>query len=155
MRRWLMAAPLLALAGCSIGKDVPIAEQGAVALHKQYNDGKCANIRKDSAPEFKGMSTDKGWQFVCDQLTTGLGKFQSSKQTGWQDQIMNGDHRISIVYDSTFEKGKAREEFLYRIQDGKGILLGYHINSPVFDDKPANATEPANGAEPANAAAPA
>ena len=149
MRKWGMAAPLLALAGCSIGADLPAAERGAETLHKQLNDGKCADIRKTAAPEFRQMSTEATWLSLCNQLDRGLGKVELSKQIGWQDQMVNGDHRISVVYESAFEKGPGREEFLFRIQDGKAILLGYHLNSPVFDDKPDNATEPANAAAPA------
>jgi hypothetical protein len=154
MRKFLMAAPLMALAGCSIGADLPVAERGVVALHAQLNGGKCAAIRETSAAEFREMATAETWLSMCGQLARGLGNFKSGQQIGWQDQNVNGDHRISLVYQSAFDKGAGREEFLFRIQGGKALLLGYHVNSPVFDE-PGNSTGPANTTEPVNSAAPA
>jgi hypothetical protein len=31
--------------------------------------------------------------------------------------------------ETTFENGKATETFTYRVEDGKPVLHGYHVNS--------------------------
>jgi len=148
MRRALIGMVALALAGCSVGADIPVAQAGVKVVHADYNGGKCAAIRDKAAPEFQGSTSAETWKRVCDQFIAGLGKFISGNQVGWNDQYNNGDHIITLNFESTFEKGKATEQFLFRIAGGGAVLVGYHVNSPVFDVVPAIAPTPSPGATP-------
>ena len=132
MRRFLAGAALLALAGCSAGADLPVARAGVDKVHSQLNGGQCAEIRDQASTEFKELSSAESWKTVCDQLAAGLGKFVSLAQVGWNDEVGTNGHIIRINYDSEFEKGKAQEQFLFRIDGGKAVLVGYHVNSDVF-----------------------
>jgi len=143
MRKFLTGAALLALAGCSAGADLPVARAGVDKLHAQFNGAKCPEIRDQASTEFKDLSSAESWQTMCDQLTAGLGKFVSLAQTGWNDEVGTNGHIIRLNYDSVFEKGKAQEQFLYRIDGNKAVLVGYHVNSDVFTVVPkAPATPP-------------
>lgn len=146
MRRLMTGAALLALTGCSIGADLPVAQKAVEQVHTRLNAGQCAQIRDDAATEFKQVSSVENWSGLCAQLIAGLGKFVSLKQTGWNDEIGTSGHLMRVTYDSVFEKGKATEQFLFRIASGKAMLIGYHINSPVFDAPPAAIPTPAPAA---------
>ena len=131
-----MSAALLALAGCSVGADLPVARAGVDAVHGQINGGKCPAIRDAAAIDFKQLSTAESWKAICDQIGARLGKFVSLKETGWNDEQGTNGHIIRVTYDSEFEKGKATEQFLFRIEGGAASLVGYHVNSDVFNDVP-------------------
>lgn len=132
MRKFLMGAAVLALAGCSAGTDLPIARAGVDKVHGQLNGGRCAEIRDQASSDFKELTSAESWKTTCDQLAAGLGKFVSLAQTGWNDEVGTNGHIIRLNYDSEFEKGKAQEQFLFRIDGGKAVLVGYHVNSDVF-----------------------
>jgi len=34
-----------------------------------------------------------------------------------------------LVYDSRFERGRATEEFVWRVRQGRPQLAGYHVKS--------------------------
>lgn len=43
-----------------------------------------------------------------------------------------GGHSVRLRYDSRFAKGGAVEEFAWRIERGRPVLLGYHVQSPLL-----------------------
>jgi|GEM_PF-947990 len=143
MRNLLTGAALLALTGCSIGADMPVARAAVDTVHAQLNGGQCAQIRDKAADDFKQLSSAESWKTMCAQLAAGLGKFVSLKEVGWNDQYTTGaGHIIRLNYDSKFEKAKATEQFLFRIEAGRASLVGYHVNSDVFNPPAPPAPKP-------------
>jgi hypothetical protein len=40
--------------------------------------------------------------------------------------------QITLAYESEFQKGHAKETFVWRLHGDRAALIGYHVDSPVF-----------------------
>jgi uncharacterized protein DUF3887 len=120
---------LFVLSACSPGKDVPIAEAGVVDFHQKLNNGDFDTITNEASAEFKAATKQDDFIKLLSVIHRKLGNFQSSKSTGWNDTVATGGTTVTLNYSATYENGTADENFVFRITDGKAVLLGYHINS--------------------------
>ena len=122
----------LALAGCSFGADVPVAEKAIAAFHTQLDAAQFGPIYAQSADEMKKDTTQAQLADFLAAVHRKLGPFKSGKSIGWNDNVNTGGHYVTINYQATYERGPATESFVYRIDDGKAALVGYHVNSNVL-----------------------
>lgn len=122
----------LALAGCSLGADVPVAEKAITAFHAQLDAAQFGPIYIQSADEMKKATTQAHLTDFLAAVHRKLGLFRSGKSIGWNDNVNTGGHYITINYQATYQRGPAAENFVYRIDDGKATLVGYHVNSDAL-----------------------
>jgi len=120
------------LASCSAGDDVPKAEGGVAEFHQKLNGADFDTIYGDSGPEMKKAITQEDFVKFVSAVHRKLGGFQSGKTSGWNDTVATGGHFVTLNFSATYEKGGADENFVFHIQDGKAILVGYHINSTAL-----------------------
>jgi hypothetical protein len=132
MRVLAIVAAALALSACSIGKDVPVAEAAAVGFHQMLDVGKFADTWQNAAPELRAATPKDKWLALLDVVHRKLGKFRTAKTVGWNDNFNNGAHYIVLNQEAQYERGTAREEFVYRLNAGKAALAGYHVNSDAL-----------------------
>jgi len=133
MRRTVMAMlGALALAGCSFGADVPVAEKAIDRFHNQLDTAQFGPIYTRSAAEMKQLTTLPRLTAFLGAVHRKLGQFKSGKAVAWNDNVNTSGHYITINYQATYEHGPAAENFVYRIDDGKATLVGYHVNSDVL-----------------------
>jgi hypothetical protein len=119
----------MALAGCAIGKDVPKAESAIAAFHQAVDAGRFDGIYDASAQEIKGTTSRTGFTALLAAIHSKLGAFKSGRTNSWNDNYGSGGHVITIIYAAVYERGAAREEFVYKIDGGRAVLAGYHVNS--------------------------
>jgi len=148
MRFVLVIAAALALAGCNMGKDMSVTDAAIADFHGKLDSGQFAAITDATGPEIKNSGTD--FNALLEMVHTRLGAFKSTERQGFSDNVNNGDHTFSATYASVYANGKATENFVYRLSDGKAVLVGYHVDSPALTAPPP-APEPA----PEASAAPA
>jgi hypothetical protein len=122
----------LALAGCSIGADMPVAEKAITAFHAQLDAAQFGPIYAGSGKEMRDSTTEPRLTAILAAVHRKLGLFRSGKSIGWNDNVNTSGHYISINYQAVYEHGRAAENFVYRIDDGKATLAGYHVNSDVL-----------------------
>ncbi|HMI18443.1 MAG TPA: hypothetical protein VK533_02750 [Sphingomonas sp.] len=127
-RAWGIVA-LLALSGCSIGKDVPIAEQAVDGFHRQLNAGQFDAIYAASAADMKAVSPQTTLTALLGAIHRKLGLFKSGKVIGWNDNASTSGHFITLNYSAVYANGPADENFVYRMDGQQAVLAGYHINS--------------------------
>lgn len=60
---------------------------------------------------------------------TKLGKTKTSKQVGWQENATTSGRYSEVVMDTQYERGAAREDFVFRHEGDRLLLSGYNINS--------------------------
>jgi len=133
MRRTVMTMlGALALAGCSIGADVPMAEKAIAAFHAQLDAAQFGPIYVQSASEMRSATSQLHLTAFLGAVHRKLGLFKSGKSVGWNDNVNGGGHYITINYQAVYERGPAVENFVYRIDDGKAILAGYHVNADAL-----------------------
>ena len=130
VRYIVRGAALAALAGCSMGADVKIGGDAVAAFHRQLDAGQFAAIESGGGPEIK---TPPGRLVqLLEVVHRKLGQIKSSQQVGFNDQVNTGGHFMALDYKTTFANGVAAENFYYRIDGGKAVLAGYHINSDAL-----------------------
>jgi hypothetical protein len=120
----------LLVGGCAESRGA--AEAGTREFRVRCARAEFSRIYKEAAPEFRNKVAEADFTKLLEAVREKLGTWQSSKPPAWTAFSGTGGRRMTLKYDSQVEKGAAVEEFVWRIQDGRGILLGYQINSPVF-----------------------
>ncbi|MBN8815193.1 MAG: hypothetical protein J0J06_07075 [Sphingomonas sp.] len=131
MKRYAFAAvAALALGGCSMGEDLSSGGTAVDVFHRQYDGAQFAAIDAAAGAEIK--ATPGGLAPILERIHARLGNVKSSNRTGFNDRVDNGDHRLELTYDTTFEKGAGDEEFVFRMTDGKPVLIGYHVKSDAL-----------------------
>ena len=126
----ILVAP--ALAGCSAAADTKAAESGVVSFHRAMNAGQYANIYEASAPEMKSAASRDDFVKFMTGLQGKLGAFKSGKTTGWNVNVGTGGHMVTLTREAQFERGPGTEQFVFRVQDNRAVLVGYHVNSNLL-----------------------
>ncbi|MEP9357674.1 DUF4019 domain-containing protein [Sphingomonas sp. KR3-1] len=129
MRVLRIAIAALVLSGCSIGKDLPVAEAEAVRFHQLLDSGKLDETWKNTTPQFRSATPQAQWLGLVGAVHKKLGKLRSAKTVGWNDNFNTNDHVIVLNQEAQYEHGTAQEQFAYSIADGKAVLQEYHVNS--------------------------
>lgn len=126
MRRLVILGALLAFGGCWVGKDLPIAREAREKFHRLYDAGKCSEIYRAASKDLKGSTTEQAWNSLCQGLMGHRGKLKQAKSTGFFDRYDNGEHFVELTFRSQFDRGAGEEKFIFRMQDGRALLAGYH-----------------------------
>ncbi len=127
MRKALVLAAVLATAGCSMKEDMSVTDTAIADFHARLNAGQLAAIVDAAGPEIKAGSAD--FAELLGAIHTKLGTFKSTTRQGFNDNYNNGDHLFTSTYTSVYASGPATENFVYRLNGGKPILVGYHVES--------------------------
>lgn len=132
LRLAVMAALLTGLVACSFGNDVPVAEKAIGAFHTMLNAGKTAAIYQQSAPEMKSATSAEHFGKFLDAVHRKLGAFRGGKSVGWNDNVTPSGHFLSVNYAAHYDQGAADESFVYRIDQNRATLIGYHVSSDAL-----------------------
>jgi hypothetical protein len=128
--------------GCAKSREA--AETGTQAFRRRAANGEFSGIFREAAPEFQKSTTEADFANLMEGIGRKLGAWQSSKPPAWKVFSGTGGRTVTFGYASQFEKGPANEEFIWRIQGDRAILVGYHINSPLFLAEDLLGTRPPN-----------
>jgi len=129
MRRLGIAVLFGALASCSAGTDIPVAEKAVARFHMMLDAGQNAQIYQESAPEMKTAGSEAKLTALLAAVHRKLGTVKKADQKGWNDQINTGGHFVTLNYATSYAQGDAAETFVYKIAGEKAELVGYNINS--------------------------
>ena len=132
MRKLLAAALLFGLGACSMGADLPIADQAVTRFHKMLDAGQNAQIYRESAQEMKNAGPEAKLDAFLSAVHRKLGTVTKATRQGFNDQMNTGGHYITMTYATTYTRGEATETFVYKISDGKAALVGYNVNSDAL-----------------------
>ncbi len=126
------AIACVALAGCSMREGVSGSEQAVSDFRVSYDAGDYDAIYDAASGEFRKSSDRATFNKYLAGVQRQLGKFRSARQTGFNTSMNPSGNYVTLGYDSDFAKGKAAEQFVYRITAKGPELFAYTINSDVF-----------------------
>jgi len=126
----LSVTAAVALGGCSMGQDMSATDSAVADFHAKLNNGQFAAIAAAAGPEMKNGGID--FPAFIEKIHTKLGTFRSATRQGFNDNINNGDHTFTASYASVYSTGPASENFVYRLNGGKPVLIGYHVESAAL-----------------------
>jgi len=125
----IAAAALLAVAGCSAGADVGATEREVERFHRLAADGEYDRLYEEAAVDFRRSGDRRELRNLLEGIDEQLGDVESARRQGWHVNYTSDGQVVTLTYDTRFERGRATERFVYRVEDGRPLLLGYHINS--------------------------
>ena len=122
-----VALPILA-AGCLPGHDLPPAEAGVAAFHRQLNSQDFAGIYQGSGPDMKKASTQADMVDLFSAIHRKLGTFRSGAVKGWNDRVTLSGRYVTLSYVAKYDQATANETFVWRVEGESALLSGYYIS---------------------------
>ncbi len=131
MKRWIA----LAAAACFVPacgdtvKGVEYAEATVAQFREQMRDGQFERIYDAAGEDFKAATARESGVALFAAVDRKLGKLQKAEKINWAVNTHNMVTTAVLVYDSQYAEDRATETFTVRIDDGRGELVGYNIQS--------------------------
>ncbi len=128
-RQWLLVLSVLSLSACST-PDTTQAAQMVGRFHAAYNGGRIDLLAGMTSPAFRAAGGPGAFERMMDKVRAKLGKVRIAKQVNWRVNVGTGGATTLLQDDTVFERGKARESFVFVEDHGHPALNAYNINSP-------------------------
>ncbi|HEX4004451.1 MAG TPA: DUF4019 domain-containing protein [Candidatus Acidoferrales bacterium] len=126
----LVISAALALSSCGYGENKTIAESGVVSFHSQLNAGQIDAIYSGADDTFRKATTQPDFDAFMGAVHRKLGDVQQAQLTNYQTGYFTGQGAVvTLVYHTQFAAGAGTEQFIWRIQHKRPLLVGYRINS--------------------------
>jgi len=109
------------------------ASAAARHFHEQLNAGQYEQIYAEADPAFDVPAKHDRLVKFLGEVHAKLGDATSEKLTNINLQVNADGHFVVGTFSTTFEKGTAREEIVWRRDDNTLRLYRYNINSDAFD----------------------
>lgn len=110
-------------------KDAILAEQEVPNFHTQLDAAQFNEIYEASAEDLKTVTTKQDFVAFLSAVNRKLGKVLKSEKTTWNVNYHTSGTFITLAYNTTFTNGAGTEQFVYKLLNGRALLVGYHINS--------------------------
>jgi hypothetical protein len=125
-----IAALLLgAASGCGKPMLTPQETESATRdFREHYQRKEFGQLYASAAPELRAGASEMTFVAAMSNISQKLGAWQSGRQIG-ASPVVGEDEKIVFQYRSQFTKGEATENFVWRRDADRPILVGYHINS--------------------------
>lgn len=126
--RWLGIAVLLI--SCTGGTDQ--AKLAVSEFRVKVSQASFGEIYRRGGAEFQRALTEEQFVRLMSALDRKLGSWHSASDPAWNVTRGTAGHLVNLTYQSQFTKGAATEQFLWRIENQRAVLLGYNVNSPLL-----------------------
>ncbi len=127
-----LVAALLAFAACNFSQDMSGSAAAVTQFHGRFNSGDYPAIYAEATVEFRASTREKDFIDLLAAVRRNLGTEKKTSSTGFFVNATTGGTVIRLNYNTTFTEGQAAEQFVFRSQQGKYLLFGYNINSPLL-----------------------
>lgn len=118
------------LCSCSIGKDAGIGRLGVEQFHKQFAAQQDDAIYDAADPAFRrSLSREVSHKFFS-RIRRKMGACQDSKETNYFVNEGTSGTFVTLNYQTKCAYGELIEQFVWRINGGHALLVGYRANNP-------------------------
>lgn len=123
------AAFVLLSVGCSMLKVKGKAEPAIERFHQQFNDKKFHEIYTEADAKMKEKNPELGFTNYLELVRHDLGTFKKGTQTSSSVKyIPELGTTATLVYESEFSDGKAKEVFMYHVDGDNATFFSYNID---------------------------
>jgi opacity protein-like surface antigen len=134
LSRWIARICLLLIAvvpaaGCSSRQNINAAKSEVSHFREQLADHKFAELYAETSNALKKSTTEEQFVQLLAAIDRKLGAVKNAEENGWKIDYNTSGTTVTLDFKTSFERGDATESFVYRIEGGKPLLVGYHINS--------------------------
>ena len=131
----LLALVALLFSSCSLGKHKETAEKAVVKFHQQLNAGQYREIYVQCGQKFRESASESDTIALFEAIRRKLGSVVNTKQLGWNVNTTPGGTFVRMGYETDFSEGKGQEDFVFEMNNGQALLVGYNVNSPLLITK--------------------
>jgi len=125
----VFVAIFIFLVGCSAPVDTELAEQAVKQFHQMLDSGQFEALYSGAAQDLKKATTQQDFVALLGAVHRKLGNVKSFSRKTWNVNYHTSGTFVTLNYSAVYTEGEATEQFVYRLQDGKALLAGYHVNS--------------------------
>ncbi len=119
----------ITLTACSMGDYVETAGGAVTRFHEQLNGERYEEIMAGAGEAFGGPDAHDETVAFLSAVHNKLGNLETTSITGWHVNYGTDGKVVTLNYQSSFERGEATEQFVFRVKNDEAELIGYHINS--------------------------
>jgi hypothetical protein len=129
IRIFVAAALLAMLAGCSMSADTKLSEQAVVDFHRMLDAGQIDAIYASTSDDLRKATTHEQFVAFLTNVHEKSGATKSSTEASWHVNYNTTGNFVTLEYTTTYTNtGTSKETFVYRVDGGKALLAGYHVN---------------------------
>lgn len=125
--KFLAIALLCLLSACGTSKKTDLAEGEVVKFHSAFNAGQFESIYEQAGKELKAVAKRKEFVDMLKGIDRAVGKAGDTKRITWHINYQTSGTLITMDYQTKFSEGAGIERFVYKIEDDKALLVGYHF----------------------------
>lgn len=120
------------LASCSSGDHIATAEQGVAEFRQFMEAQEFAKVYANGSEELRKSTSEAEMTKILGALSSKLGKVKTAQKSGWHVNFHTSGTFVTLGFKTEFEKGTGVEQFIFRISDGRPMLVSYNVNSPAL-----------------------
>jgi hypothetical protein len=117
------------LLGCSAAEQTALAEEQVVQFHRRLNSGDFEGVYDTATNEFKSSARKEDILELLRTVHAKLGLVTETKKLNWNVNYHTSGTFVTIVYETSFQRGKASERFVFRIEAREPKLVSYNVDS--------------------------
>jgi hypothetical protein len=122
----------LLFCGCSSQENFQKAERATDEFHMQFAKASYGEIYDASDSAVKTNATREQMIGMLQRINRKLGPCGDPQRQSFNVNYNTSGRFVTMVYTRKCANGQLAENFVWRIQDGKPILYGYHVKSPAL-----------------------
>ena len=105
------------------------AEPKVALFHQQLNDGRYDEIYATAGAPFREAIPREKATALFAAIIRKLGPETDCTLANWNVRVAHGTTTVVLLEETTFESGKGRETFTFRVSGADVELVGYNIDS--------------------------
>jgi len=118
------------LSSCAASKDEAVAMQAIEEFHVRFNNLAFSSIYEEAHQNIRVMIPKEAFLESMKAMREGQGAVIKTQKLGVEYSYSTEGKIIKILVQVAFEKGNAKEEFMYYISENKAYLTSYRFIAP-------------------------
>lgn len=128
--------PLAVLCGsCDPRSHVEAARIAVEQFHRHYNAQQYAEMYEQGGPEARKSTSQQEFARYESGVREKLGEFKSAEVISYNILYLLHGPQVRLDYHCAYAKGNTTESFEINFKDGKPVIDGYRIDSPLLKDQ--------------------
>ena len=126
----ISGSPSLVAISCVPKGEKALADTAVAKFHRDFNESRFTEMYDAVSDDAKAKLSRDDFVAGMKAMRTGQGAVLDSRDLSTDYNYLNGAEMIKITAVVTFEKGRAKEEFIFHINNGKAQLASYRFLGP-------------------------
>ena len=123
---------LLVLCGCSAKVDYQAAKAASDNFHQQMAAANYGAIYDSSSSEFRSSASRETIVGFLQRINRKLGACGEASQQGFNVNYNTSGKFVTLSYSRKCANAALEEQFVWRVEGNKALLVRYNANSPVL-----------------------